>query len=181
MANKLWIGIILIVAIVVLFYVQRIVNPVAPDNSQQPDTAQQTPPPTTPTDPALTKMPDTTVVDGKTVTLHTMAGGLKYYDVAVGTGPQAQPGKTASMQYTGTLLNGAKFDSTADHGGAPFSFSLGRHAVIPGWDMGVPGMKVGGERILVIPGNLAYGPQSPSPKIPANATLVFDVKLAGVK
>ena len=123
----------------------------------------------------------TTLINGKTVPLKFMPGGLKYYDIVVGTGPSPKAGQTASMRYTGTLLDGTKFDSSYDRGQAPFDFVLGQGQVIKGWDEGVATMKVGGKRRLVIPGSLAYGPNPPTPAIPPDATLVFDVELVGVK
>ncbi len=124
----------------------------------------------------------TTLINGQSVPLKFMPGGLKYYDMVVGTGATPKTGQTASMRYTGTLLDGTKFDSSYDHPGqAPFDFVLGQGRVIKGWDEGVATMKVGGKRRLVIPGSLAYGPNPPTPTIPPNATLVFDVELVGVK
>ena len=128
-----------------------------------------------------TAVPMTTTIAGKTVPLKFMPGGLKYYDVVVGTGAVPKVGQTASMRYTGTLLDGTKFDSSYDRGQAPFDFVLGQGQVIKGWDEGVATMKVGGKRRLVIPGSLAYGPNPPTAAIPPDATLVFDVELVGVK
>ncbi len=130
---------------------------------------------------ANTLVPMTTIIDGKTVPLKFMPGGLKYYDIVVGTGATPKAGQTASMRYTGTLLDGTKFDSSYDRGQAPFDFVLGQGKVIKGWDEGVATMKVGGKRRLVIPGSLAYGANSPTPTIPPDATLVFDVELVGAK
>ncbi len=130
---------------------------------------------------AVSAVPDTTTIDGKTVKLQTTPSGLKYYDVKVGTGPNPKKGQTVSVQYTGTLLDGTKFDSSYDHGGQPIDFPIGVGQVIPGWDEGVPAMKVGGKRRLVIPANLAYGDNPPSPNIPPGATLVFDIELVAVK
>lgn len=113
------------------------------------------------------------------------AGQLAIYDETIGTGIEAVSGKMATVQYTGTLANGTKFDSSYDHG-APFTFLLGAGQVIPGWDKGVQGMKVGGKRRLVIPPELAYGPNGikdakGNAVIPPNATLTFEVELLGVK
>jgi len=127
-----------------------------------------------------TAVPMTTSINGKAVPLKFMPGGLKYYDIVVGTGASPKAGQTASMRYTGTLLDGTKFDSSYDRGQAPFDFVLGQGQVIKGWDEGVATMKVGGKRRLVIPGSLAYG-TNPPPAIPPDATLVFDVELVGVK
>ena len=103
---------------------------------------------------------------------------LKIIDQRVGQGPTANTGDQLSMNYKGTLLNGKVFDQS--YGRGPFDFQLGAGRVIKGWDQGIVGMKVGGQRKLVIPANLAYGAQSPSPDIPANSTLVFQVELLSV-
>ena len=126
-------------------------------------------------------VPNTTTIKGKKVKLKKLPSGLRYYDIKVGKGAHPKIGQTVSVQYTGTLLDGTKFDSSYDHGGQPIDFPIGVGQVIKGWDEGVPTMKVGGKRRLVIPGNLAYGAQSPTPAIPANATLVFDIELVAVK
>jgi FKBP-type peptidyl-prolyl cis-trans isomerase len=113
-----------------------------------------------------------------------MPNGLKYTDTKIGDGAEAIAGKKVSVHYTGWLYNnntkGAKFDSSLDRG-QPFQFTLGAHQVITGWDEGVAGMKVGGERTLIIPPELAYGARGASGVIPPNATLMFDVKLLGVQ
>ncbi|MBI4085947.1 MAG: FKBP-type peptidyl-prolyl cis-trans isomerase [Candidatus Liptonbacteria bacterium] len=109
-----------------------------------------------------------------------MENKLVIEDIKVGAGAEAKTGTAVSVNYAGTLLNGAKFDSSYDRG-QPFSFALGAGQVIRGWDEGVVGMKVGGKRKLTIPPDLAYGAQSPSPLIPANSTLVFEIELLEVK
>lgn len=112
---------------------------------------------------------------GKPVTTKT---GLKYWDLKVGSGPAAASGDIVTVNYTGWLTNGTKFDSSYDHG-KPLRFWLGKGKVIPGWDQGVVGMKVGGKRQLHIPARLGYGAAGSGP-IPPNADLVFDVELVRV-
>jgi FKBP-type peptidyl-prolyl cis-trans isomerase len=104
---------------------------------------------------------------------------LEIEDVSVGKGREAKAGDTVHVQYTGTLTNGKKFDSSYDHGGDPFKFTIGKGQVIKGWDQGVPGMKVGGKRKLRIPSDLGYG-TSGSGEIPPNAGLVFDIELVSI-
>jgi FKBP-type peptidyl-prolyl cis-trans isomerase len=110
----------------------------------------------------------------------TMPDGLKFTDDQVGTGAEAQKGKTVSVHYTGWLLDGTKFDSSRDRN-QPFLFPLGQGQVIKGWDEGVAGMKVGGKRTLVIPPHLGYGARGAGGVIPPNATLKFEVELLDVK
>ncbi len=109
-----------------------------------------------------------------------MADGLKFTDDQVGTGAEAQIGKTVVVHYTGWLLDGTKFDSSRDRN-QPFSFPLGRGQVIKGWDEGVAGMKVGGKRTLVIPPDLGYGARGAGGVIGPNATLKFEVELLDVR
>jgi FKBP-type peptidyl-prolyl cis-trans isomerase FkpA len=117
---------------------------------------------------------------GATGKMTELANGLKYTDTKVGTGDEATRGKKVTVHYTGWLYNngekGKKFDSSVDRG-EPFSFNLGAGEVIPGWDQGVAGMKVGGKRTLIIPANLGYGARGAGGVIPPNATLIFDVEL----
>jgi FKBP-type peptidyl-prolyl cis-trans isomerase len=105
---------------------------------------------------------------------------LEVEDQVVGTGREAAMGDTVRVQYTGTLMNGTKFDSSYDHGGDPFKFTLGKGEVIKGWDRGVVGMKVGGKRKLRIPPDLGYGENGSPPTIPPNAGLAFAIELVGV-
>jgi peptidylprolyl isomerase len=106
---------------------------------------------------------------------------LQKQDVVKGKGKPAQAGDTVSVQYVGNSWStGAQFDASWDRGAEPFRFPLGAGQVIPGWDQGVAGMKPGGRRLLVIPPDLAYGTQSPSPEIAPNETLIFVVDLEKV-
>ena len=105
---------------------------------------------------------------------------LKIEDVVVGTGAEAKNGDTVTVNYTGTLDDGTKFDSSLNPGRTPFSFVLGTGQVIKGWDLGVLGMKVGGNRTLTIPPELGYGASGTGGVIPPNATLHFTVQLLSV-
>jgi FKBP-type peptidyl-prolyl cis-trans isomerase len=109
----------------------------------------------------------------------TLPDGLKYINLKVGDGALATSKSTVRVHYTGWLSSGQKFDSSRDRG-QPFDVTLGQGQVIPGWDEGIPGMKVGGRRKLIIPPALGYGDQGSPPVIPAKATLVFTVELLGV-
>ncbi|MER3482700.1 MAG: peptidylprolyl isomerase [Meiothermus sp.] len=106
---------------------------------------------------------------------------LKLSDTKEGTGPQAITSNTVRMQYIGRTVDGKEFDSSCKVGREPFEFQLGAGQVIPGWDSGIVGMRVGGIRRLIIPANLAYGERSPSPDIPPNSALIFDVELLQIK
>ena len=112
-----------------------------------------------------------------------MSNGLQITDTKAGTGAEARKGQTVTVHYTGWLFNngqqGAKFDSSRDRKD-PFKFPLGSGMVIKGWDEGVAGMKVGGQRTLIIPPERGYGVRGAGGVIPPNATLKFDVELLGV-
>ena len=115
------------------------------------------------------------------------SSGLTKIDVKTGTGKEATPGKMVGVHYTGWLFDksaadnkGKKFDSSRDRPGN-FTFPLGAGRVIKGWDQGVQGMKVGGQRTLIIPSSMGYGARGAGSIIPPNATLVFDVELIGVE
>jgi FKBP-type peptidyl-prolyl cis-trans isomerase len=108
-------------------------------------------------------------------------------DLKEGSGPAVASGQAAVVHYTGWLYSaatpdhkGQKFDSSRDHG-QPFTFHIGAGEVIAGWDQGVAGMKVGGQRRLVIPPELGYGARGAGGVIPPGATLVFDVELVGIQ
>lgn len=142
----------------------------------------------------LTASPSPTTVDGVTVsgplgqapTIKVATGSkapttLVSNDVVVGTGAAATPSSSVTVQYAGVLYaTGKPFNSSwADNGGQPVSFPL--DGVIPGWQQGIPGMKEGGRRLLIIPPAMAYGAQGSPPAVPPNATLVFVVDLISTK
>lgn len=106
---------------------------------------------------------------------------LRIEDLKEGSGPQAITSNTVRVQYIGRLVDGKQFDTSCQPGRTPFEFTLGAGQVIPGWDSGIVGMRVGGQRRLIIPASLAYGERSPSPDIPPNSALVFDVELLEIK
>ena len=121
--------------------------------------------------------------NGPTAIPPTTSAPYSQTDLVVGTGTIAQSGNLVTVAYTGWLhdssrpeAKGTQFDSSSN-----FSFRLGAGSVIRGWDQGVVGMRVGGQRRLVIPPELAYGDRSPGSPIPANATLVFDITLNSVQ
>ena len=104
------------------------------------------------------------------------SSGLYFQDLVTGSGDEAVPGGVVTVHYSGWLSNGVQFDSSL--GGDPLTFPLSQ--VISGWQEGIPGMRVGGERKLVIPPELGYGKDGVPGAIPGNAVLVFDVELLGV-
>lgn len=110
----------------------------------------------------------------------TSSSGLKWTDIEVGSGAEAVPGKTVSIEYTGKLDDGTVFDATSRHNNEPLEFTLGAGDVVKGMDEGVMGMKVGGVRDIVIPPELGYGDDDMGP-IPPNSTIHFRVKLVEVK
>jgi len=118
---------------------------------------------------------------GKTIEL---ADGLKYIDTKIGDGTTAEKSFLVSVQYTGWIYKngakGAQFDSSRDRG-KPITFKLGAGQVIAGWDEGISGMKVGGQRTLIIPPELAYGARGSGGVIPPNATLIFEVELVSAR
>jgi len=106
---------------------------------------------------------------------------LKIEDLKEGSGPQAITSDTVRVNYIGRTVDGKEFDSSCREGREPFEFQLGAGQVIPGWDSGIVGMRVGGIRRLIIPARLAYGDRSPSPDIPPNSALIFDVELLQIR
>lgn len=113
-----------------------------------------------------------------------LPGGTRITDVKTGEGAPAEPGRAVAVHYTGWLYvdggKGTKFDSSRDRG-QPFIFTLGLGEVILGWDEGVAGMKVGGQRTLIVPPDAGYGERGAGGVIPPGATLIFDVELLAVQ
>jgi FKBP-type peptidyl-prolyl cis-trans isomerase FkpA len=115
--------------------------------------------------------------DSSTSGSSSIGGTLQIEELIIGTGATAAVGDTVSVHYTGRFTNGTVFDTSA--GRAPFQFRLGANQVIPGFEQGIVGMKVGGRRRLTIPPSLAYG-STGSGSIPPNTTIVFDVDLVSI-
>ena len=131
----------------------------------------QTPPPAPSGSAAVDKDKDS----GKPII--TTSSGLKYVDLVVGTGPAVKQGDHVSVNYVGKLLDGTKFDASADHGGT-FDYQQGVTSLISGWTEGTSTMKVGGKRKLIIPPQLGYGMEGAGGGvIPPNATLIFEIEL----
>jgi peptidylprolyl isomerase len=127
----------------------------------------------TPTSGPLSKEPVVTPPSGSAPTK------LAVKDIITGTGAEAKAGEAVTVNYVGVLFHGGKEFDASWKRKEPFTFMLGKGQVIPGWDQGVPGMKVGGRRELIIPAALAYGAKGSPPTIPPNAPLVFVVDLLG--
>jgi FKBP-type peptidyl-prolyl cis-trans isomerase FkpA len=108
----------------------------------------------------------------------TTAGGVRYETLKEGTGPELKSGQAGKFLYEGRLEDGTVFDSTKQRNNEPYSTDLSR--VIDGWKEGLPGMKVGEVRKLTIPAEKGYGAKGSAPKIPPNATLIFEVELVGI-
>lgn len=129
---------------------------------------------------ACTTTPPTPIAP-PSATATTLPSGLVYEDRKVGDGDEAKPGTTVLVHYTGWLqADGTQFDTSRSRG-QPFQFQLGKGSVIKGWEDGVPGMKVGGQRRLFIPPQLGYGDRGAGDAIPPKADLVFDVELVEVR
>ncbi len=135
-----------------------------------PSSASSTPTPTKSAKVANMK-PAPPTAKGETKTTE---GGVKYETLKEGTGPELKPGEMASVRYDGKLENGTSFDS------GKLDAAIGVRPLIKGWEEGIPGMKVGEVRKLIIPPALGYGAAGQGPKIPPNATLIFEVELLGI-
>ncbi len=118
-------------------------------------------------------------IESNNITTEPTASGLYYIETLAGTGAQATTGDIVDVHYTGTFLDGTKFDSSYDRG-EPFEFTLGRGEVIKGWDEGIAYMKEGGKATLIMPSSLAYG-ASGAGTIPPYTSLIFKVELVDVK
>jgi peptidylprolyl isomerase len=158
------------------------------DTSSVPHVKGETTPPSTPTTPtapttATAKTPTSGPLSTKpAVKLPSGAAPttLVTKEIVKGTGPEAKPGQSVTVNYVGVLFHGGKEFDASWRRSEPFTFTLGRSQVIKGWDQGVAGMKVGGRRELIIPAELAYGKTGSPPTIPPSAPLVFVVDLLGV-
>ena len=110
----------------------------------------------------------------------TMSNGLVIEDLKIGDGQEVEKFNIVTVNYTGLLENGTKFDSSLNPGRTPFRFTVGGGQVIKGWDEGLIGMKIGGKRKLTIPPELGYGSRDNGP-IPANSTLIFEIDLLTIE
>lgn len=128
---------------------------------------------------ALIISPSNSPIPTVTGPITRLPSGLKYIEVRTGSGSEAKVGKQVIIEYTGYLTNGYKFDSTFDQG-RPYTFKLGEGMHLKGLEEGITGMRVGGERRLIIPPELGYGSRGKDP-VPPEATLIFDVDLLKVK
>jgi len=147
-----------------------------PPSTPSPNASSSSAPAAAPATPAAPAAPATSASAGE---WKTTASGLKYQVLKQGSGTVSPKSTdTVNVHYHGTLMDGTVFDSSVQRG-QPISFPL--NGVIPGWTEGLQLMKVGDKFKFEIPPNLAYGANSPSPKIPPNSTLVFEVELLGIQ
>ncbi len=110
----------------------------------------------------------------------TTPSGLKYVDISPGSGPTVKTGDHVTVTYVGKLIDGTKFDASADHPPGTFDYVQGVTSLIAGWTEGTSTMKAGGERKLIIPPQLGYGQEGAGDAVPPNATLIFDIKLVSI-
>jgi len=175
----------LVVAVAFLFFGPAVLRPfsnTAPTEATSTDSTLNTQPMTTgdgaqPQEAQGTQLPNQPQA-GQAQAPQPLPTTLTVSDVSVGTGEAAKAGDVLTMNYVGALPNGTVFDASAKHG-QPFTFTLGAGQVIPGWDQGLVGMKVGGKRRLIIPPSMAYGNRDLG-SIPPNSTLIFEVVLVKI-
>lgn len=130
----------------------------------------------------IVKIPDVITQPTEAPSTNPDTSKVKTEDTVIGQGAEAIPGKTVSVQYRGLLVDGTEFDSSYGRNNEPLTFTVGAGQMIPGFDYGVQGMKVGGTRSITIPPELGYGSQpAGGGKIPANSTLIFEVILEKVE
>jgi FKBP-type peptidyl-prolyl cis-trans isomerase len=133
-------------------------------------------------DKPFVKIPDVITQPTEAPSANSNTSKVKTVDTIVGQGAEASEGKTVSVQYRGTLSDGTEFDSSYGRNNEPLTFTIGAGQMIPGFDYGVQGMRVGGTRTITIPPELGYGSQpAGGGKIPANSTLIFEVTLEKVE
>lgn len=169
------VAIAVVVALGLLFFGPRIFSPFHPQSNQAAQVAT-----TTDVSASTTAQMPMDDLSNSAPIPNPLPTTLTAQDTVVGTGAEAVPGKSVTVNYVGMLPDGKVFDSTSAHG-QPFTFTLGAGQVIKGWDQGIAGMKVGGKRRLIIPADMAYGSQGAGGVIPPNATLIFDVELLQVQ
>lgn len=135
--------------------------------------------PTGSSDPDLTQVAFAPALGVNIATMTRVGTGVYIRDITVGTGAEVQAGRPLTARYRGWLANGTLFaENPAPN--APFPFTLGANGVIQGWEQGIPGMRVGGKRLLVIPPSLGYGNRDYG-RIPANSVLVFEVEILSMQ
>lgn len=135
------------------------------------------------TNPQKAEVPASKLTGTKMLNFEPVASvsSLQKIDTEEGEGAEVKNGQSVTVKYIGALAsNGTIFDASSDHQGGTFTFKVGGGEVIKGWDQGVPGMKVGGKRRILIPASLGYGNQAVGTSIPANSDLVFDVEIVKI-
>jgi len=135
------------------------------------------------TNPQKAEVPASKLTGTKMLNFEPVASvsSLQKIDIEEGEGAEVKIGQSVTVKYIGALAsNGTIFDASSDHQGGAFTFKVGGGEVIKGWDQGVPGMKVGGKRRILIPASLGYGNQAVGTSIPANSDLVFDVEIVKI-
>ena len=169
--------IFIILAVAVLFLASKYLpNILSSDSADEPTVAAEAVAEESAMETSETNIQEVANMEAQTIK---QDNGLEITTLKAGTGEGAVVGNSVTVHYVGTLTNGAKFDSSRDRN-QPFTVVLGQNRVIPGWEQGLLGIKAGELRKLVIPSDLAYGPQE-LPGIPANSTLVFEIEALEIK